>query len=400
MSRSSNGSDQQGPTTSLSDFAADVAIAGIGESELGRRLEADLLTLIIDAIVRATDDAGIRPSDIDGIVSDTMLTPALAIDVAMTLGLPPETFVAHLGCSGAGVVAAPMLAGMALRHGLATNIVTFTGLKVGSEAGSAYSSHLSDPYKGNLELPYGFFPQAAYMAAMASRYLWEYGYTPDDLGQVPMAEREWASLNATALKRDPLTLEKYHASPMVADPFRVVDCAMNSDGAAAYVMTTRERARDLQRRPVDVASCVWAREPLSFHGSMSVRPDNTTIAARFSGPPALERAGVAPADVDFAELYDCFSIIPVIQLEDLGLAQRGEALGLYVKGETRPGGSLPVNTHGGLMAHSFLISANHVCEAVRQLRGEAGAGQVPDAEVGVVTGWGTPEHSTLVLSRS
>lgn len=378
--------------------AGGVSIVGVAEKTRAQ-LSEDLMTLLMEVILGAIEDAGLAVGEIDGIVTENYAMSSLAVDVAVMLGLSSDTFIGNFGLAGSGIVGAPLLGRLLLEAGQATNVLTFFGAKFGSER-TVYEFHQEDPYKSNLELPYGFFPQAAYVAAMAQRYLWEFSYEADDLGHVAMSQRMWSSLHPDAQMRQPVGLDDYRRSALVADPFRVLDCCLMSDGAAAFVMTTPERAANLRQPAVHVASCVRAFEPVISHAALSVRPDSTTLSSRLSGPAAFARAGASPQDVDFAELYDCFSIIPVLQLEDLGFAAKGDGLRLYVDGEALPGGKLPVNTHGGLLSHSYLFGIGHLCEAVIQLRGAAGVRQVPAAQLGVVSGWAPPEHTTLLLARS
>jgi acetyl-CoA acetyltransferase len=375
-----------------------IAIVGIGETPNARHLAEDLPTLAVQAIEAAVADAGLAISDIDGIVSEYFVSPALVYDLVSAFGWPEDIFSAHIGLCGAGTVASPLLAKMAIEAGLAKNIVCYFGVKWGTEAAAFSSHHSEDPYKANLEMPFGFFPQAAYMAAMANRYLAEYGYDRDDLARVSMTQRRWSSMHPEASKRELLTLEQYHASPMVSDPYHNADCALLSDGAAAFVMTTEDVAADLRQTPVVVAGCARSTSSVTEHAYLGVRPDLLSLPSSSSGPRALKAAGMTPDDIDVAELYDCFSIIPVIQLEDIGFCERGAGLGLYRDGVTAPGGRLPVNTHGGLTCHSYLLGISHLCEAVKQLRGDAADRQVPGARHALVGGWAGPEHSTAVLT--
>ena len=164
-------------------------------------------------------------------------------------------------------------------------------------------------------------------------------------------------------------------------------------------MTSAERARDLRQRPVVTASVAHTYDPISMHAHLAVREDMLSLPSKVSGPLALERAGMSIHDIDLFEVYDCFSIIPLVTLEDMGLHERGAALDGYVKGEMAPGGSTPVNTHGGLTAHSYLLGITHFNEAVAQLRGDAGERQVPGAQHALVTGWASNEMSTCILTN-
>src|SRR5437764_1157080 len=215
-----------------------VAIVGIGETPNARHLPKEMSALLIDAILMACEDAGIAPAELDGVVTESFTMPTELSEVALTLGMKPDAFVAHVAFSGAGTVAAPELAAMAIETGRATNVVCFFGAKYGSLAGGPFSFHGADPLKANFELPYGLFPQPAYMALMAQRYLEEFGYSQEDFAHVAMTSPAWAAMHPTATKREGLTLDQYLQSPMVAAPLRNADCALLSDGAAAFIMTS------------------------------------------------------------------------------------------------------------------------------------------------------------------
>lgn len=377
-----------------------LAIVGIGETPFPRAQPDTMASLCLDAVLAAANDAGIDAGEIDGIVTDNLHMSQIQYELIPGLRLREDTFVAHSGSSGAGTAAAPLLAALAIEHGLATNVVCVFGSKYGSAAGGPYSHHSHDPYKTSFELPYGFFPQAAYMAMMAQRYLHEYGYSIEEYASVAITTRAWASLHPEATKREPLTLEGYLESPLVAEPLRNVDCSLISDGAAAFLMTSAERARDLRRRPVLAVGCARVVEQVTEHAHLGIRENLLTLPSRLSGPNALRDAKITADDIDLLELYDCFSIVPVIQIEDMGFFERGAALAAYCKGETAPGGRLPVNTHGGLLAHSYLLGVSHICEAVKQLRGDAGDRQVPNAETALITGWAAMEHTSLILQAA
>ncbi len=200
------------------------------------------------------------------------------------------------------------------------------------------------------------------------------------------------------MRRQPLTMDQYLADAVVADPLRKLDCCLVNDGGVAFVMTSLERARNLAKPPVVVAGAGFGSKPVTQSQYFSQSASLVTTAATISGPLAFKKAGLTPADVDVAEIYDCFTISMLIQLEDLGFAPKGEGAAFAASGALGPGGRLPVNTHGGLLSQSYLVGGNHVVEAVRQLRGERGEAQVPDVEVALVAGLGAPEHSTLLLT--
>jgi acetyl-CoA acetyltransferase len=377
-----------------------IAIVGVGSTEHVRRSTRPIGDLVVEASLAAIADAGLQPGDIDGIVTDVSYMPvrAPADEVATALGIGERCFTAHGLVGGAGVVGAPHLAELAIRSGQARYVLSYYGADFGSVVGGPYAFPVAVDTKAGLEMPFGWYGQPLYFAAMAQRYKHEYGLTPEQQAEVVIATRAHAARTPGAMRREPLTLESYLASPMIADPFRALDCSLISDGATAFVMAATDRARDLPQPPVLVAGIGLASTADTQAGYFTQHSPYPGTPAVRSAPRALAQAGVTAADVDLAEFYDCFTITTLLQLEDCGFCGRGEASSFVEGGRIGPGGSLPVNTHGGLLSHSYLVGAEHVIEAVRQLRGSRGEGQVPNAEVAMVTGLGVPDHATLVLT--
>jgi acetyl-CoA acetyltransferase len=374
-------------------------IVGVGSTQSARSLPDSAARLAVRAILLALDDAGLGKDELNGIITEGSIMPSLAGgDVLIaSLGLEPSTFTAQIGVGGSGTAAATMLAGAVLDAGLADVIACVFVSKFGTSPGGPYAIHAADPYKAAFELPIGYFPQPVYFGALVNRYLHEYGVDREDLGHVAVSTREWASRNSEAVRRDPLTMDAYRASRVVSDPLRVLDCCLVNDGAAAFIMTRQDRAKDLRQRPVHVLGVARSQAAYTGYSAFSQR-EVRTEAVR-SAPPAFRQAGIANvSDVDVVELYDCFTITPVLQLEDMGFAEEGGGLDLFATGKTRPGGSVPVNTDGGLLSYSYLAGIGHVVEAVHQVRHTADPDrQVADAEVGVVGGFTAWEHTTLVV---
>jgi acetyl-CoA acetyltransferase len=379
-----------------------VAIVGVGETDYAFRDPRPPGAMALDAVRRALSDAGLTVDDVDGFVTEAItVAPVAPVDeIAQRLGVQQRTFTGYIGLAGSGTVAAPKLAQMAIEAGQANVVVFYYTISLSGPArGGPYSFHAHDPAKASFEMPFGYYGQPVYFAATAARYAEVYGLAPEHLGALAVANRQHAMRTPNALRRDPLSMEQYLAQPMLAEPLRKLDCCLVNDGAVAYVMTTTERARDLPHRPVVVAGMGLASKPVTQAQYFSQSKDLLSTAATVSGPRALADAGVTIADVDVAEIYDCFTISMLLQIEDLGFAPKGEGGPFVATGVTAPGGSCPMNTHGGLLSQSYTVAANHVVEAVRQLRGERGEAQVPDAEVALVAGLGAPEHATLILTH-
>ena len=381
-------------------MSKDIAIVGIGETPAVRRSPKDIRELTLDAIFMALDDAGIHPREVDGLVTESALMPTKVPHdyVGPQLGIS-RSFDASMSAVGAGIVGSPQLAALAIRSGLAKVVVSYFGTDWGSDPAGPYQYHDPYPAKRAFEKPHGFDGQPSYFALWARRYMHEFGLTAEQLGAVAVQQRENAILTGRAQMTRPMSLDDYLAAPVISDPLRFPDCCVISDGAGAFVMTSAERAQDCRKRPVYVRgvgfSSEGAPENLFSQGERLMELPGAMAARR----QAERMAGVSLEEADFGEMYDCFTIELLLQMEDLGLCGRGEAARMVADGHTRLGGTLPINTHGGLLSYSYRLGIEHVIEAVRQLRGEAGAVQVRNAEVGFVTGVTSPDFSVMVLSR-
>ncbi|WP_310962494.1 thiolase family protein [Nocardioides terrisoli] len=318
--------------------------------------------------------------------------------MARALGIPERPFSAQTSIAGAGVVAAPRLARTIIEAGLASVVVTYFSIALGANSGGPYAVHAEDPWKAEFELPAGWFGQPTYFAAVAARYAHEFGLPDDALAAVVGAARAHAARTPNALLREPVTSADYDRSPIVASPLRKADCCLTNDGAIAYVMTSAERARSLAKPPVVVRGAGLAAAATTQAEYFTQRSDYFSLAAGAAFGAALAESGLQRSDIDIAELYDCFSITTLLQLEELGFAERGGGPAYVLESGIGPGSPVPVNTHGGLLAQSYVVAGNHVVEAVRQLRGERGEGQVEGAEVAMVTGLGIPDYACTLLS--
>lgn len=379
-----------------------IAIVGVGETDYSFKDPRTPSAMALDAVRRALDDAGLDASAVDRFAIEAITVPPTAPvdEISHRLGLSDRPFTAYVGLAGSGTVGAPMVARMAIESGRASVVVMYYAISLsGQGRGDAYSYHAHDPAKAAFEMPFGYYGQPVYFAATAARYVHEYDLTPEQLGAVAVSTRAHAMRTPNALRREPLTIDDYLAQPYLAEPLRKLDCCLVNDGGVAYVMTSLERARDLRHPPAVVAGVGMASKPVTQAQYFSQSSDLLTTAAVSSGRRAYADAGLSPGDVDVAEIYDCFTISMLLQLEDLGFAPKGEGGALAATGALGPGGARPVNTHGGLLCQSYTVAGNHVVEAVRQLRGDRGDGQVPGAEVALVAGLGAPEHATLILTK-
>jgi acetyl-CoA acetyltransferase len=358
------------------------AIVGCAESDLGLvAQQTSPLDLMAQGILRALDDCGLKLSDVDGLFAATTQARFSTLHLKEYLGLNLrwndntqiggssfETHVAH--------------AWAAIQLGLCEVAVITYGSTQRSVSRAAASPREYNYY----EAPYKpFMPTTAYAMA-AARHMHQYGTTREQLAEVAVAARQWALLNPAAWEKEPLTVEQVLKARMVSHPFTVRDCCLVTDGGGAIVMTSGERAKSLKKKPVYP---IGYGEGFSHH-SISNMADLTVTGAAISGPQAFAMAGLKPADIDVLELYDAFTITPILFLEDLGFCPKGEGGRFVSGGRIAPGGELPVDTNGGGLSycHPGMYGLFILIEAIRQLRGECGARQVKGAQTALVHGNG------------
>ena len=379
-------------------------IVGIGETAVCRKPGSGLseMALQLKAVAAALDDAGLKAREIDGIMPFPNLGRAEAF--AASLGCANLRFAATLNLGGAAPVAALRMAAMAVVTGSANYVLVpggwngFSGARTREITAGDADSIPGGAIARDHYLPFGLSAPPQWYALMAKRHMHEYGTREEQLGAVALAMRKHAQLNPGALMcGKPMTMGDYLASPMIAEPYRLLDCCLETDGAAAYIVTTTARARDLRQRPVVIMGAA-ANQPYPADDIIN-RQDFHRTGLTIAAPEAFAMAGVSPADVDFAQIYDCFTFEVIQQLEEAGFCRRGEGGAFVENGGIELGGRLPVNTHGGLLSQAHLLGLGHVVEGVRQLRGEAGVRQVIDAEIGVVTGWGDFGDGSIAILR-
>ncbi len=367
-------------------------IVGVGLSDAPRAPHLDAVQHHVLAARRAITDAGIAKADIDGYVSagggGSMIDDAITmaeylridhryIDSTMTGGSSFEFHVQHLAAAISDGACDTAL----VTYG--SDRLSTMGRNLGTGGFMRPGQRVAGP--AQYEAPYGNTLVGAY-AMHAMRHMYEYGTTSEQLAEIAVGVREFASLNPNAMYRDPITVDDVVNSRMVADPLHKLDCCAVTDGGGAFIMTTAERARDLPRKSVYVLGAAGAQT----HWNISQQTDFTSSAAAKCGPIAMSRAGVTHSDVDMLMIYDSFTITVLILLESLGFAPRGEGGRWVQEGHLRRGGSLPMNTDGGGLSgcHPGMRGIFLIVEAVRQLRGDAGVVQVPDCKVALCAGSG------------
>ena len=378
------------------------AIVGIGETTYSFNSGMSTVELLLQASHRAVTDAGLHMQDIDGVIIPRQLVDIKPYEFEFYTHAKLR-FSAYSGMdAGAGVVNAIELAQLALRNGQANYILIYVGDNQATEAKHSAPSkfHLDDQYKRNLEVPMGFFPQPVYFASITQRYSQMYGGIEEQLAAIAVNTRHHAILNGNAQMKKPMTLSDYYNYPILFDPLRLVDCCLVTDGAAAIVVTTEERAKDLKRPGINVLGVATAGidQVSPFFFTQYQNPLETSAVK--TAPVAFSQAGVSHADIDVLEIYDSFTINVILQLEDLGFCSKGEARDFIGNGEIISlNGKLPLNTHGGLLSQGYIYGINHVVEAVKQLRAEAGLVQVKGAKIALVSGFGGWYQGTLILGK-
>jgi len=376
-----------------------VAVAGVALSDCGRVDDSTPYALTAQAARRALADAGLTPEDVDGVASTSLGTLA-PIEVAEYMGLAPRWLDStSVGGAAWEVMAAHAADAIALGHAdvvlLAYGSTARADIKKGLR-GASLDWGTGGPLQW--EVPYGHTLISKYAMA-ARRHMHEYGTTIEQLAEVAVAARANAAANPEAFYRELITVEDVLSGPMIADPFTKLQCCIRSAGGAAAVLVSEERARDLAKPPV----WILGTGEHTSHVSLSQWPDFTTGPAAVSGRLAFDRAGLRPQDVDVCELYDAFTYMLLITLEDLGFCAKGEGGSFVEGGRLLTGGSLPTNTDGGGLSacHPGMRGLFLIVEAVKQLRDECGPRQVADANVACVSGTGGwfCSSGTMLLGR-
>jgi acetyl-CoA acetyltransferase len=380
------------------------AIVGIGATDYSRDSGRSDLTLATQAALAAIEDAGLVANDIDGIVRCDMDT-VRHNDLADSLGIRELTYWSEVGPGGVAPCAMVGQAVGAILSGQATNVLVFRELN--GRSGRRYGrSWLGDERVGGagsydeLFNPYGLLTSGQIFALFARRHMIEFGTTSEQLGHIALACRRRANANPLAqMHHQPLTMDAYLGARMISDPLRLYDFCLESDGACAVVVTSTDRARDLRQRPVLIRAVAQASVPGPQPGiqfPVLTRESITELPARAVADTLYRRAGLGPDEIDVAQLYDCFSITVLMQLEDYGFCKKGEGGPFVADGEIDLGGQTPVNTGGGHLSEGYIHGMNHIVEGVRQMRGDS-TSQVAGAETCLVTSTPLPPGSALIL---
>ncbi len=386
------------------------AIVGLGVTKVGHVPGFSGRALQAEAARLAIEDAGLKTQDIDGCINakEESATASQGIwtdAFPRVLGLPAK-FYFHIGRGGAAATLAIVSAMKFLELGLAKYVLIAFGTNAWSSSRADYKFDKDNaPRPGTWGKPMGEHGAVLIHSYFAGRHMHEYGTTSRQLGTIAVAERAWACMNPAAFMYGrPITIEDHQNSPYLVWPYHILDMCLRSDGGTAFILTTAERARALKKQPVYVMGVGFGEHMQELWWE---KKNYTRLAVQTAKDDAFRQAGIELKDIDCAEFYDCFTAEVLFQLEDYGWCKKGEGGAFVEAGNIAPGGTIPVNTGGGLLSSHHHIDFTGLAEAVIQLRGEGGARQVKDAAVSLVTGHGgeilhpgmCSIHSTLILGR-
>jgi acetyl-CoA acetyltransferase len=375
----------------------EACIIGVGQTELSRNSGRSVQRLAAEATAAALADAGVPASAIDGIVPGP-LGPT-AEDIMASFGLADVRFTAVPHMGGASAVAGLRLAALAVAGGQADVVLTFVARNGRSGARVDQRVAVAMPgqqFRTNLEYPHGMSTPAQWYSLLCRRHMHEFGTTREQLGAVALTMRQHANLNPAAqMHGKKLTMEEYLASPVIADPYHLFDCCLETDGAAAVLVASPEYAAHVGAAPVYVEGV--AEGHADSPDDLSNRQDFFNTGLTKAAPRAFDMADCGPEDMDFAMVYDCFTFEVIHQLECAGFCKLGKGGEFVADGNIALGGRLPVNPSGGLLSEGHLAGMNHLVEAVRQLRGNCGDRQVAGASRCAVTGWGDLGDGALAI---
>ncbi len=370
-----------------------VAIAGIGHTAFGKHPGRSTVSLNVEAIRKALADAGVDKSQVDGLfvkAPTSKFEMMYAQKLAEALGIVPRIggVYDHGGASNISMIS---YAAMAIEAGQCEIAVVALADNPATGTRQAYEKSYGDDGSGL----FGWFGTPAGYAMIAQRHMGQYGTTSDQLGAIAVACRKHGAVNPNAQLRKPLSLEQYRESRLIVAPLRRDDCCLVSDGAAAVVVMSAKKAAELKvSKPVLVLG--FGQGQTSW--DVALRPDLTTTAAKVSAQTAFAMAGMKPADIDVAQIYDCFTIAVLMTLEDYGFCAKGQGGQFVQDGRIELGGELPINTSGGLLSETGMPGLQLVIEGVRQMRGES-VNQVKGAHTCAVSNQGgiMHTHATLIL---
>ena len=388
----------------MSHFLKDkAAIAGIGLTGFSKKSGVSELSLAAQATLAACEDAGLPPSEIDGFVSYT-LDSTDEIELARTVGAGDLKLFTKVNYGGGAAVGTILHAVMAVASGVADNVICYRAMngRSGQRMGQGISGQIvsSDLVHWSWYMPYGMLTPGSWIAMVANKYMLHYGVTAEDLGRVAISQRNYAQSNPRSFFHGkPLTMADYLASKMIADPLRLYDFCQETDGGCAILVTSAERARDLQQKPAIIRGVVQAStrgqgQMTSYYRDALDSLPEMEMAAQL----VYDQSGLGPEDIDAACLYDAFTSEVIMQLESFGFCGRGEGKDMVRDGALDIDGRLPNNTHGGLLSEAYIHGMNNIAEGARLVRGTSTSQPEQVEHVLVSSGVGVPTGA-LILGR-
>jgi len=388
-------------------FVGTTAVAGIGATEFSKASGRSEMQLACEATVAALEDAGIEPSEVDGMVTFTADTNP-EIEIARLTGIGDLKFFSRIHHGGGAACGTVQQAAMAVAEGIADVVVVYRAFN--ERSGHRFGTGVQDrPLAANAEAahfswyaPFGLLTPAQWVAMFGRRYMHETGATSEDFGRVSVADRHHAANNPKAFfYEQPITLEDHQNSRWIVEPLHLLDCCQESDGGQALVVTSLERARDLKQPPaVIVGAAQGSGEDQQmmtsyYRDSITGIPEMGLVARQL-----YEQAGIGPDDIQTAVLYDHFTPFVLCQLEEFGFCGKGEAKDFVRDGHLEMDGRLPTNTHGGQLGEAYIHGVNGIAEGVRQVRGTS-VNQVGGVENVLVTaGTGVPTSGIVLRPDS
>ena len=382
----------------------EAAIVGIGETEYSKNSGRSELALACEAVASAIRDAGLSPSDIDGMTTFTMDTSD-EIEVARAVGIQDLTFFSRVPHGGGAAIGVMHQAAMAVATGSAKAVVVYRALN--GRSGARYSEGVSggpttsDLIHWSWYMPSGLMTPASWVAMYTQRYMQQTGCTSADLAEICLAQREHAVKNPRAFFYErPLTFEEHQSARPIVEPLGLYDCCQETDGGAACVVVSPEWARDLPNKPAIIRGVAQGAGANQESMTSFYRPEIAAIPSMdIVARQCWEMSGLSPSDIDCAVIYDAFSSIVLWQLESFGFCERGEAKDFIRDGALRLGGRLPTNTHGGQLSEAYIHGMNGVNEGVRLIRGSSTSQPEKNDHVLVTAGVGIPT-SAMILGQA
>ncbi len=374
----------------------EVAIVGAAETtKLGVIPDMAQIMLHADAALNAMADAGLKPTDIDGVACVGQMMPQ---QIAHYLGITPK-WVDGTGVGGCSFMLHVRHAAAAIHAGYCSTVLITHGESGRSRVNATPRPAEPQSLNGQFEAPYGPFGPPTLFPIPVLRYMKTYGITHEQMAMVAVVQREWAAKNPRAMYKDPITVADVLNSKMIAYPFRLLQCCLVTDGGGALILTSADRAKDFPQKPVYI---LGTGESVETNMVSQMQDFTSSRAFRVAGPEAFKMAGIKHSDVDHLMIYDAFAHLPIYGLEDLGFVERGAAAQFIWDRNTAPGGKLPLNTNGGGLSytHTGMYGMFALQESVRQVRGLAPA-QVPGVTISVAHGVGGmfSASGTIVMSN-